>query len=400
MGQCMYKGQPIAGNKQTCNPNVHPGVSWVENDTAPDNSAGFIKAVKQFDGTSKSTEDLQDYFSKRFEEDPAKLAFDAATWLVPGGFAVKGIMGAGKIAKILQKTYKKPTAAVPGTAASARFGGTGTFTKPTGVPINPKTGLPMPTTTKVPTYPINAPNAGRTLVTPRGNTFARPNKAPINRTAATAGTPAGTAFSTGRALTSAGVLGAGAYGVDRNLYPMTEAAKRMEQERATASMQPSIDTIDAKALVDQQTKEAEELSIQKQNEMDNMSFFDKFKLGMKDPATAALFGAGLRDIGGNQVGASELGEMQTDLASAAASGSGPSASLFNATKLSEGALMTRFTDNKPFFSIGDSEAKREKKATYMTGLYRSLQAELLQKGLPSDDRTVMALLEEKFGTKA
>lgn len=397
MGQCMYKGQPIAGNKQTCNPNVHPGVSWVENDTAPDNSAGFIKAVKQFDGTSKSTEDLQDYFSKRFEEDPAKLAFDAATWLVPGGFALKGIMGAGKIAKILQKTYKKPTAAIPGTPAITTRAGN-TLARPTGIPIN---------RTKVPSYPINAPNAGQTLSTLNASKFGLPttrlNKfgLPAATTrAGTAGVPAGTAFSTGRALTSAGVLGAGAYGVDRNLYPMTEAAKRMEQERATASMQPSIDTIDAKAVVDQQTKEAEELSIQKQNEIDNMSFFDKFKLGMKDPATAALFGAGLRDIGGNQVGASELGRMQTDLASAAASGSGPSASLFNATKLSEASLMKRFTDNKPFFSIGDSEAKREKKATYMTGLYRSLQAELLAKNLPADDRTVMALLEEKFGKKA
>ena len=36
----------------------------------------------------------------------------------------------------------------------------------------------------------------------------------------------------------------------------------------------------------------------------------------------------------------------------------------------------------------------------MAGLYRSLQAELLAKNLPADDRTVMALLEEKFGTKA
>ena len=309
-------------------------------------------------------------------------------------------MGAGKIAKILGKTFRKPTAAVPGTPASARFGGTGNFTKPTGVPINPKTGLPMPATTKVPTYPINAPNAGRTLVTPRGNTFARPNKVPINRTAATAGTPAGTAFSTGRALTSASVLGAGAYGVDRNLYPMTEAAKKIQQERTTASMQPSIDAIDSAALVNQQAKDEKEIAAQTQSKIDNMSFFDKFKLGMKDPATAALFGAGLRDIGGNQVGASELGKMQTDLASAAASGSGPSASLFNATKLSEASLMKRFTDNKPFFSIGDSEAKREKKATYMTGLYRSLQAELLAKNLPADDRTVMALLEEKFGKKA
>jgi len=132
-----------------------------------------------------------------------------------------------------------------------------------------------------------------------------------------------------------------------------------------------------------------------------MSFFDKFKLGMKDPSTAALFGAGLRDIGGNKPGGNQLGEMQMGLAKAAASASGPSASLFNATKLSEATLMDRFTKKKPFFSmLGDSEKEREKQATYMVGLYRSLQSELLNQNLPADDRTVMALLEEKFGKKA
>jgi len=50
--------------------------------------------------------------------------------------------------------------------------------------------------------------------------------------------------------------------------------------------------------------------------------------------------------------------------------------------------------------LGDSEKEREKQATYMVGLYRSLQSELLNQNLPADDRTVMALLEEKFGKKA
>ena len=132
-----------------------------------------------------------------------------------------------------------------------------------------------------------------------------------------------------------------------------------------------------------------------------MSFFDKFKLGIKDPTTAALFGAGLRDIGGNKRGGNQLGEMQMGLAKAAASASGPSASLFNATKLSESALMDRFTDSKSFISFfGDSEEKRKKKATYMVGVYRSLQAQLLAAGLPADDKTVMAMLEEEYGKKA
>ncbi len=164
---------------------------------------------------------------------------------------------------------------------------------------------------------------------------------------------------------------------------------------------PAIEQIDAIKSQDDATKAAEQLAIKKQNEIDNMSFFDKFKLGIKDPTTAALFGAGLRDIGGNKRGGNQLGEMQMGLAKAAASASGPSASLFNATKLSESALMDRFTDSKSFISFfGDSEEKRKKKATYMVGVYRSLQAQLLAAGLPADDKTVMAMLEEEYGKKA
>ena len=400
MGQCYYKGQPIAGNKQTCNPSVHPGVSWVEDDTAPATEGSFLDAVSSLWDEDKP-EKFTEYVERRYEEDPYKLAFDAATWAVPGGFALKGIMGAGKMANIFKKTFRKPTKAVPGTPASSTFSGTGTFTKPTGPAINPKTGLPMPAQTKVPSYPINAPNAGRTIVTPKQGTFAKPLSNPINRTAAIPGIPASTVFSPGRLALTGTALGAGAYGVDRNLYPMTAQAKQLEQERATASMQPSIDIIDAKEVADQQEKVTKELALKKQNEIDNMSFFDKFKLGMKDPSTAALFGAGLRDIGGNKPGGNQLGEMQMGLAKAAASASGPSASLFNATKLSEATLMDRFTKKKPFFSmLGDSEKEREKQATYMVGLYRSLQSELLNQNLPADDRTVMALLEEKFGKKA
>jgi len=397
MGQCYYKGQPIAGNQQTCNPTVHPGVSWVEDDTASATEGNFLDAVSSLWNEDKP-EKFTEYVERRYEEDPYKLAFDAATLVVPGGLAIKGIMGAGKIANIFKKTFRKPVDAVPGTPAVTTRA-QNTLAKPTGTPIN---------RTKVPSYPINAPNAGQTISTLNASKFGLPttrlNKFGLPAATTRAGTaaiPATTAFSPGRLALTGTALGAGAYGVDRNFYPMTAQAKQLEQERASASMQPSIDTIDAKDLIDQQAKEAEELAAQKQNEIDNMSFFDKFKLGMKDPSTAALVGAGLRDIGGNKPGGNQLGTMQMGLAKAAASASGPSASLFNATKLSEATLMDRFTKKKPFFSmLGASEKEREKQATYMVGLYRSLQAELLKQNLPADDRTVMALLEEKFGKKA
>lgn len=400
MGYCTYNGQRIPGTKEYCNPSVKAGVKWVEEDTSAEPTGGFIDAVSSLWDEDKP-EKFTEYVERRFEEDPYKLAFDAATLAVPGGFALKGIMGAGKMANIFKKTFRKPTPEVPGTPASATFSGTGTFAKPTGVPINPKTGLPIPAQTKVPSYPINAPNAGKVITTPRQGTFARPLASPINRTAAVPGIPAGTAFSPGRLALTGTALGAGAYGVDRNLYPMTEQAKAIAQENANASMMPAIEQLDAIKAQDDAVKAAEELKIKKQNEIDNMSFFDKFKLGMKDPTTAALFGAGLRDIGGNKPGGNQLGTMQMGLAKAAASASGPSASLFNATKLSESALMDRFTDSKSFISFfGDSEEKRKKKATYMVGVYRSLQAQLLAAGLPADDKTVMAMLEEEYGKKA
>ena len=122
-----------------------------------------------------------------------------------------------------------------------------------------------------------------------------------------------------------------------------------------------------------------------------MSFFDKFKLGMKDPAIAAQFGAGLRDIGGNQVGASELGKMQSTMATAAAAG-GPNAADFNATKVSDTVLKDRFMTGSSIFKIGDSETKRKANAAEMVAMYRSVQAKLYAAGDRTDDEYVMAVL--------
>jgi hypothetical protein len=75
-----------------------------------------------------------------------------------------------------------------------------------------------------------------------------------------------------------------------------------------------------------------------------------------------------------------------------ASANKPNAALHNVTKVSNKELMTRFTDD-PTFIIG-SDTKEARKATYMLGMYRSLEAQLLKAGLPADDVTIMRLLEE------
>ena len=48
MGQCYYKGKPIAGNQQSCNPAVHPGVSWVEGNSADQGFQGNFFVGKDF----------------------------------------------------------------------------------------------------------------------------------------------------------------------------------------------------------------------------------------------------------------------------------------------------------------------------------------------------------------
>ena len=116
---------------------------------------------------------------------------------------------------------------------------------------------------------------------------------------------------------------------------------------------------------------------------------------MKDPQTAALFGAHLRDIGSNIPGASQGGKMEMELAdanAAMASASAPDAATLNATKVSETTLMKRFMSDKSIFKIGDSKVNREAKAADMVSMYRAVQAQLFAKGMRTDDDYVMQVL--------
>ena len=353
MGYCSYNGQRVPGNKQNC---TKPGTTWIEGEAKDSGFQGNFFIGQDFGNAVMNTlnpdspeteEDFLGYMKRRADDDPYGLAIDSALTVAGGGIGGQLLrkLGLGKLLKSAvtkKKTKtidKKPEIVNGKIVKGSKYGKTTTeVTRPRFIP-----GMAL------------------------GYGAVQADRAGIS-----------TPFNT----------------------PFSQEGQASAQQRDLTNLENAIAGIDNKNSAADVEKAATEKAAAAQSKIDNMSFFDKFKLGMKDPAIAAQFGAGLRDIGGNQVGASELGRMQTDLASAAASGSGPSASLFNATKLSEASLMKRFTDNKPFFSIGDSEAKREKKATYMTGLYRSLQAELLAKNLPADDRTVMALLEEKFGKKA
>ena len=173
--------------------------------------------------------------------------------------------------------------------------------------------------------------------------------------------------------------------------PFSEQGQASAQQRDLTNLENAIAGIDNKNSAADVEKAATEKAAAAQSKIDNMSFFDKFKLGMKDPAIAAQFGAGLRDIGGNQVGASELGKMQSTMATAAAAG-GPNAADFNATKVSDTVLKDRFMTGSSIFKIGDSETKRKANAAEMVAMYRSVQAKLYAAGDRTDDEYVMAVL--------
>lgn len=343
MGVCSYNGGTVpAKTKGQCEGN---GGVWSEKGTE---EPGFSLIGKDFksavintlDANSPETEeDLQGYFKRRIDEDPAGLAMDAALYGIGGGYTALGKFGLGALLKkgLLKKTTKTTTK------------------KPEIVNGKIVKGSKYGTTTKE-------------ITRPRYGTF--------------------------------GAAGLGLPLADRAGFttPFNNEPFSAKGKEARLKMQQDAIT-NAKAGIDFKNKETEQKKLEEQakidakNKMDNMSFFDKFKLGMKDPNKAALFGAGLRDIGGNIPGGNQLGEMQASLATAAAKG-GPNAADFNATKVSDTVLKDRFMKGSSIFKIGDSETKRKANAAEMVAMYRSVQAQLYAAGDRTDDEYVMAYLRK------
>jgi len=171
-------------------------------------------------------------------------------------------------------------------------------------------------------------------------------------------------------------------------------------------VQDSVAGLDAKANTAEQKANAERIAKEEakaaQDKIDNMSFYDKWKLGMKDPRTAALFGTYLSDIGSNIPGQNKGIAAQIDLAdadAAMASANKPSAAALNATKVSESTLLKRFMKGKSLFKIGDSKIRRESNAAAMVQAYRAVQAKLFAAGMRTDDEYVMQVLFATYGKK-
>jgi len=344
MGYCSYNGQRVPGNKQNC---TKPGTTWIEEEAKDSGFQGNFFIGKDFGNAIMNTldpespeteEDFSGYLKRRADDDPYGLAIDSALTVAGGGIGGQLLrkLGLGKLLK--SAVTKKKTKTID--------------KKPEIVNGKIVKGSKYGTTTKEVTRPRFIP--GMAL----GYGAVQADRAGIS-----------TPFNT----------------------PFSQEGQASAQQRDLTNLENAIAGIDNKNSAADVEKAATEKAAAAQSKIDNMSFFDKFKLGMKDPAIAAQFGAGLRDIGGNQVGASELGKMQSTMATAAAAG-GPNAADFNATKVSDTVLKDRFMTGSSIFKIGDSETKRKANAAEMVAMYRSVQAKLYAAGDRTDDEYVMAVL--------
>lgn len=134
----------------------------------------------------------------------------------------------------------------------------------------------------------------------------------------------------------------------------------------------------------------------KEEEKAKKSFSDRFKAGMKDPATINklgmlmdYYGRNLQDRGENPLVAYEKAQ-----ATKAAAGK-PDTAAFNAVNMSREDLENIFTPKKGWFKFR-SEADREKAASNMIGRYRTIQnAALNRHGVILTHAEIMKLLEDE-----
>ena len=128
----------------------------------------------------------------------------------------------------------------------------------------------------------------------------------------------------------------------------------------------------------------------------NLSFSDRFKAGMKDPATINklgmlmdYYGRNLQDRGENPLVAYEAAKARQ------AAANKPDTAAFNAVDMSDTVLTDLFTPNKGWF-FGKSEEERKKLAAAKIGRYRTIQnAAFTRHGVILTHGEIMKLLEKE-----
>ncbi len=177
--------------------------------------------------------------------------------------------------------------------------------------------------------------------------------------------------------------------LDRGIFNLTgEATEEETTETKTEEEQKIADEKAADDLAKGRgSKEEEEAK---------KSFSDRFKAGMKDPATINklgmlmdYYGRNLQDRGENPLVAYEKAQ-----ATKAAAGK-PDTAAFNAVDMSREDLENIFTPKKGWFKFR-SEADREKAASNMIGRYRTIQnAAFTRHGVILTHAEIMKLLEDE-----
>jgi len=247
-------GQAVPGAKGSC----PIGSAW--SDTADNNKFDWLPDIQNFA--------KRRYFGDEGEFRGGTAAMDAASAMmfIPGvGWVARGAMAGGKgLAGLIGKLFSKKIAGKP-----AQLNKGTTFTKATNTNTN-KYGLPLPKTTKVPKYPINAPNAGRTIITPNRKLFAPPGATPQFMSKATSG---GRAFSP---LRSAATVGIGSQAVDY-AFPFTERGIEAKKVRdANAAAIATKKTEDEAVIKSAEEVEAAKVQAEK-DRVANLSFTEKMK---------------------------------------------------------------------------------------------------------------------------
>jgi hypothetical protein len=145
-------------------------------------------------------------------------------------------------------------------------------------------------------------------------------------------------------------------------------------------------------------QEAAEEAQAEEQRLANLSFPEKFKLGLQDKETVFKLGLLMTELGNKdpdrESAMLNYGEVQAKNAAASA----PSMSEHTAFQISNKDLMTRFTQNKSFLGGkfgGSSEKDRERQATTMLGLYRSIEKALHSQGYSASDVEIMAELKRQ-----
>jgi len=351
---CMQNGRPVPGNKGTC-------------------PAGSYWSDTQGDGSLNEWADVGNFFKRRYTTEEGdlnalNLGMDALVF-VPGiGLVARGALAGSKgLAGLMGSMFLKGK--MKNEVVKNQVLKDPNKWKDFIGPIPKSAYKTVTTKTKVPATRIDS----------KGNEVQKRTFAPVK---------------------SAVTTGIAAQGVDYFMpfSPSGIESKQVRDEKAATIETKAKEEKEIKDAQDKKDKEsADKLVADKKAKAEayaNRGFSERFKEGMKDPATLNklgmlmdYYGRNLQDRGENPLIAYE--QAKADQMSA----SKPNTAAFNAVDMTNDALYDIFTPKKGWFKMR-SEADRDKAAGVMVGRYRTIQnAAFTRHGVILTHAEIMKLLE-------